>query len=72
MIYHDGLQIVQKAQFKQHKIFQNLPTNATPATPNAPPLPTGATPKVSPLLEPNNSDNDSPETPLTPKPAILF
>ena len=30
--------------------------------PNVPPLPTSATPKVSPLLEPNGSNNDSPET----------
>ena len=49
---------LQKAQLKQHKILQNFSTNPTP---NAPPLPTGTTPKVSPLLEPNNSDNDSPE-----------
>ena len=63
---------LQKVQLKQHKIFQNFPTNPIPAMPNVPPLPTSATPKVSPLLEPNNSDNDSPETPLTPKPAILF
>ena len=48
---------LQKAQLKQHKIFQNFPTSPAPATPSAPPLPTGATPKASPLLEPNNSDN---------------
>ena len=40
---------LQKAQLKQHKIFQNFPTSPAPATPSAPPLPTGATPKVSPL-----------------------
>ena len=40
--------------------------------PNAPPLPTSTTPKVSPLLEPNNSDNGSPKTLLTPKPTLLF
>ena len=51
----------QKAQLEQHKNFQNFPTYPNPVTSNAPPLPTGATPKVSPLLEPNNSDNDSPE-----------
>ena len=53
---------LQKVQLIQHKIFQNFPTNPTPATPNAPPLPTGMTLKVSPLLEPNDSDTDSPET----------
>ena len=46
---------MQKAQLKQHKIFQNFPTSPASAAPNAPPLPTGATPKVSPLLEPNEN-----------------
>ena len=41
---------LQKAQLEQHKIFQNFLTSPAPASPNAPPLPTGATPKVSPLL----------------------
>ena len=63
---------LQKVQLKQHKIFQNFPTNPIPATPNAPPLPTGATPKVSTLLEPNNSDNDSPETPFDTKTGNTF
>ena len=58
-------EILQKAQLKQHKLFQNFPTNPTTAVPNAPPLPAGATLKVSPLLEPNNSD--SPETPFDTK-----
>ena len=35
--------------------MQNFSTNPTP---NAPPLPTGTTPKVSPLLEPNESYAD--------------
>ena len=39
----------------QNKILQNFPTSPAPAAPNAPPLLTGATPKVSPLLEPNES-----------------
>ena len=52
---------LQKDQSEQHKIFQNFPTSSAQATPNAPPLPTGANPKVSPLLEPNDSD-DSPDT----------
>ena len=46
---------LQKAQLEQHKIFQNFLTSPARASPNAPPLPTGATPKVSPLLEPNES-----------------
>ena len=58
---------LQKAQLKQHKIFQNFPTNPMPAAPNAPPLPTGATPKVSPLLKSNDSDNDSSEIPFETK-----
>ena len=52
---------LQKAQLEQHKIFQNFPTSPAPAAPNAPPLPTGANPKVSLFLELNDSD-DSPET----------
>ena len=46
---------LQKAQLEQHKIFQNFLTSPAPAASYAPPLPTGATPKVSPLLEPNES-----------------
>jgi len=46
---------LQKAQLEQHKIFQNFLTSPALAAPNASPLPTGATPKVSPLLEPNES-----------------
>ena len=46
---------LQKAQLEQHKIFQNFFTSPALAAPYAPPLPTGATPKVSPLLEPNES-----------------
>ena len=41
---------LQKAQLEQHEIFQNFLTSPAPAAPNAPPLLTGATPKVSPLL----------------------
>ena len=41
---------LQKAQLEQDKIFQNFPTSPAPAAPTAPPLPTGTTPKVSPLL----------------------
>ena len=62
---------LQKAQLKQHKIFQNFPTSPAPLAPNAPSLPGGTNPEVSPLLEPNDSDNNSPETILTPKLAIL-
>ena len=46
---------LQKAQLEQHEIFQNFLTSPAPAAPNAPPLLTGATPKVCPLLEPNES-----------------
>ena len=53
--YQVGDKTLQKAQLEQHKIFQNFLTSPAPAAPNAPPLPTGATPKVSPLLEPNES-----------------
>ena len=42
---------LQKAQLEQHKIFQNVPTNPILAAPNAPPLPAGTNPKVSPLLD---------------------
>ena len=43
---------------RQHKIFQNFPTSPALAAPNAPPLPTGANPKVSPLLGPNETYAD--------------
>ena len=46
---------LQKAQLEQHKIFQNFLTSPAPAASYAPPLPTGATPKVSPFLDPNES-----------------
>ena len=52
---------LQKAQLEQHKIFQNFPTSPDPAAPIAPPLTTGMNPEVSPLLELNDSDNDSPQ-----------
>ena len=54
--------ILPKAQLKQLKIFQSFPTSPAPAAPNAPPLPAVTNPKVSPLLEPNDSNNDSRET----------
>ena len=62
---------LQKTQLEQHKIFQNFPTSPAPLPPNAPPLPGGTNPEVSPLLEPNDSDNNSPEPILIPKLAIL-
>ena len=46
---------LQKAQLEQDKIFQNFPTSPAPAAWNAPPLPADTNPKVSPLLEPNES-----------------
>ena len=49
------IKLYKRAQLEQHKIFQNFLTSPAPAAPNAPPLLTGATPKVCPLLEPNES-----------------
>ena len=49
---------LQKTQLKQHKIFQNFLTGPAPAASNVPPLTTVATPKVSPLLEPNESSDN--------------
>ena len=46
---------LQKAQLEQDKIFQNFPTSPALAARNAPPLPADTNPKVSPLLEPNES-----------------
>lgn len=58
---------LQKAQLKQHKIFQNFPTNPTLVAPSAPLLPEGTYPKVSPSLEPNDSDNGSLKAPFNIK-----
>ena len=58
---------LQKAELEQHKIFQNFPTSPALVAPNAPPLPVGTYPKVSPLLEPNDSGNDSPKSPFDMK-----
>ena len=52
---------LRRVQLEQHKIFPNFSTSPAPAAPNAPSLPTGTNPKVSLFLEPNDSDNDSPE-----------
>ena len=52
---------LQKAHLKKHKVFQNFPTSPAPVAPNAPPLTAGRNPEVSPLLELNDSDNNSPE-----------
>ena len=65
-------EVLQKAQLEQRKIFQNVPTNPTSVAPSAPPLLEGTHPKVSPLIEPNDSDNDSLNTPLTLKPTTPF
>ena len=53
---------LQRDQIEQHKIFLIFHTSPALVAPNAPPLPTGMNPKVSLLLEPNDSDNDSSET----------
>ena len=55
-LYDDTL---QKAQLEQHKIFQNFPTNPALVATSTSPLPAGTNPKVSPLIEPNDSGNDS-------------
>ena len=57
-------EILQKVPLEQHKIVQNFPTSPAPVVPSAPPLPVGTNPKVSPLLEPNDSGNNSPKTPF--------
>ena len=57
---------LQKAQLEQHKIF-HFPTNPALVAPSAPPLPGGTNPKVSPLIEPNHSGNDSLKTPFNIK-----
>ena len=54
---------LQKAQL-EHKIFQSFPTSPALVAPSTPPLPMGTNPKVSPLLEPNDSGNNSPKTPF--------
>ena len=54
-VYELDDETLQKAQLEQYKIFQNFLTSPAPAVPFAPPLPTGATPKVFPLLEPSES-----------------
>ena len=58
---------LQKAQLEQHKIFQNFPANPARVAPRAPPLPEGTYPQVSPLIEPNDSGNDSLKTPFNIK-----
>ena len=63
---------LQKAQLELHKIFQNFPTSPAPVSPSTPPLPAGTNLKVSPLLETNDSGNDSPKTPLMLKPTTPF
>ena len=49
------VKLYERAQLEQHKIFQNFLTSPAPAAPNAPPLLTGTTAKVSPLLKPSES-----------------
>ena len=49
------IKLYKRAQLEQHKIFQNFLTSPAPTAPNAPPLLTGTTAKVSPLLKPNDS-----------------
>ena len=57
---------LQKAQLKQHKIFQNYPTSPALAAPSAPPpLAMDAKPKVLSTQGQNDPDNDSSELFLT-------
>ena len=58
---------LQTAQLEQHKIVQNFPTNPALVAPSAPPLPEGTYRQVSPLIEPNDSGNDSLKTPFNIK-----
>ena len=58
---------LQEAQLEQQKIFQDFPTNAAQVAPNAPSLPEGTYPNVSPSLKPNDSDNNSLKTPFNIK-----
>ena len=58
---------LKKAQLEQHKIFQNFPTNPALVPPSTPSLPAGTNPKVSPLIEPNDSGNNSLKTPFNVK-----
>ena len=48
-------------------ILQNFPTNPGLVAPSAPPLPAGTNPKISPLIEPNDSGKDSLKTPFNIK-----
>ena len=63
---------LRRVQLDQHKIFLNFPTSPAPAAPNAPSLPAGTNPKVSPLLEPNDSNNNFLETPFDTKTGNTF
>ena len=58
---------LQEAQLEQQKIFQDFPTNAAQVAPNAPSLPEGTNPKVSPLVKPNDPDNNFLKTPFNIK-----
>ena len=64
---------LQKAQLKQHKMFQNFPTLPALAVPSAPsPLVVDMKPKVPSIRGQNKSDDDSSDALLTLKSTILF
>ena len=63
---------LQKAQLEQQKKFQDFPTNPAPVAPSTPPLPEDTYPKVSPSINPNDSDNSSLKTPFNIKTNTTF
>ena len=64
---------LQKAQLKQHKIFQNYPTSPAPAAPSAPPpLTMNAKLKVLSTQRQNDSNKDSSEALFDTKASNTF
>ena len=64
---------LQKAQLKQHKMFQNFPTIPAPAVPSTPPsLVTGTKPKVPQFEDKMNLMTILLMLSMTLKPTILF
>ena len=57
-VYELDDEILQKAQLKQHKIYQNFPTSPAPNAP-PPPLTMDTKPKVPSIQKQDDRDNDS-------------